>query len=172
MPKQHGTPLPPEAREAIKEKIEQEDTPADPAIYPAAPGTAQFALAAKLRFEEKLEEFKKEMGPAIFDKQCSVVFLTAYDRGTGTIDVTDGNTNSLLMLLAVTVHRLAEAVQKAQEFLPKRDSHHKTIMGIIHRLAQLCMAMMPDNTPIPHAAGKEETPPPAAPKNSGIIIDV
>lgn len=161
MPQQHGNkPLPPEAMAAIEKNLNKDSVPADPTIFPAKPGTQEFALAAKLRFEEHMAAFKKEMGEEIFAKQCAVTFLTVYDGGLGSIDAADGNTVTLPMLMAVTVHRLAESIQKAQQFLPKRDSYHKTIVGICNRLMQLSLAMTPD--------GDVDKPSQSAPP-SGII---
>lgn len=159
MPHQPKKPLPKEAMDALKKNLEEETTPANREIYPMKVGTSAFAEAAKKRFDEKMEEFKAEMGQKIYDEQCAVAFVCAYDGGLGVCDGTEGRTGGLMMMMATVVLRLAEVTMVAQKYRPKQDSMHKICAGIIHRLMQMIMVMVPSD-------GAAEEPK----KESGIII--
>lgn len=162
MPNNRRVPLSKEAKAALEKSLIADETPANIDLFPAKPGTSDFAIAAKLRFDEKMSEFKEEMGPALFDKYCAVSFVSTYDNDMGVCDASEGRTTGMMMLMATIVLRLAEVTQEAQRFRPKRDSMHKICAGIIHRLMQMIMVMVP--------ASGDEGPQEDAKKDSGIII--
>jgi len=130
----------------------------------AQKGSPEFAMIVKLKFAEKVEEMKKEFGEDVFDKYCAVIFGCRYANGAGICDGIDGRSDSLLMLMATCVHRIADNEMLAQQFLPKRDSYHAIMAKVSARLLQVCHGMTLDQNP----GGTTPPPPPA--KKSGIIL--
>lgn len=157
MPHQH---LPREGMKALEKKLAAENTAADTTLFPFKGGTSEFAQNAKDRFDVKIDELKAEMGPELFDKYCAASFVCLFDDDMGACDGTEGRTGALMMMMATIVLRLADVTVEAQRFRPQRDSLHKIVAGIVHRLMQMTLVMVPDSgTPVP-----EEK------KDTGIII--
>lgn len=129
--------------DALEKKLNEENEPADKELFPAKGGTSGFAQCAKLRFDQKMEELKAEMGPELFDKYCAASFVCLFDNEMGACDGTEGRTGALMMMMSTIVLRLADVTQEAQKFRPQRDSMHKICAGIIHRLMQMIMVMVP-----------------------------
>lgn len=142
MPK--GKPFHREAMKAIEKNLSAEDTAVNTDLFPSKAGTSEFAQEAKNRFDQKMDELKAEMGPELFDKHCAVSFVCLFDDGMGACDGTEGRSGSLMMLMSTIILRLADLTVEAQRFRPQRDSLHKIVAGIMHRLMQMTLVMVPD----------------------------
>lgn len=129
---------------ALEKKLEQENTAANTELFPFKGGTSEFAQTAKDRFDQKMDELKKEMGPELFDKYCAASFVCLFDNDMGACDGTEGRTGALMMMMSTIVLRLADVTVEAQRFRPQRDSLQKILAGIMHRLMQMTMVMVPE----------------------------